>query len=257
MAKVIVIANQKGGVGKTTTAITLTAGLTKRGYKTLGLDMDPQGHLSNFMGADRGQGKTMYDVMRRECDMADVLQQTPNGVVAPANILLSGLEQELNSIGKEQRLKERLASIKDDFDYIVIDTSPALGVLTVNALTAGDYVLVPVEPDEGSIDGLVMLFDTIKSAKMYCNANLEVLGVYFNVFNERRNLGRSLQSFTAELAQQLGTRVLETTVRRAEAIPNSRTNRVNIFDFDPTSNVAKDYDKLVDEVVSLIKAKEA
>lgn len=252
MANVIAIANQKGGVGKTTTAVTLTAGLTKRGYKTLGIDMDPQGHLSSFMGADRGAEKMMYNVLRRECDMVDILQQTPNGIVAPANILLSGLEQELNSIGKEHRLRERLESIRDDFDYIVIDTSPALGVLTINALTAADYVLVPVEPDEGSIDGLMMLFDTVKSTKMYCNADLEILGVYFNVFNERRNLGRSLQIFTAELAEQLGTRVLETTVRRAEAVPNSRTSRVNIFDFDPGSNVAKDYEKLVDEIIALI-----
>lgn len=256
MAKIIVIANQKGGVGKTTTAITLVAGLTKRGYKTLGVDMDPQGHLSNFMGVNKEQEKTMYNVLRRECNMSEILQQTPNGLVAPSNILLSGLEQELNSLGKEQRLKERLASVKDDFDFIVIDTSPALGLLTINALTAGDYVLVPVEPDEGSIDGLVMLFDTIEATKMYCNSSLKVLGVYFNVFNERRNLGRALQSFTKELAQELGTRVLTTSVRRAEAIPNSRTNRVNIFDFEPNSNVASDYDKLVDEIIELIKMEE-
>lgn len=231
-AKVIVIANQKGGVGKTTTAICLVAGLAQKGYKTLGIDMDAQGHLSNFMGADRTADQTMYNVLRRECKIRDIIQKTDNGMVAPSNILLAGLEQELNSIGKEHRLRESLEDIKDEYDFIVIDTSPALGILTINALAAGDYVLVPVEPDEGSLDGLLQLVDTVKSTKTYCNKNLEILGVYFNVFNERRNLGKSLQSITEDLASNLGTRVLKTTVRRAEAIPTSRTMRQNIFMFD-------------------------
>lgn len=251
MGKVIAISNQKGGVGKTASAVSLIAGLGKRGYKVLGIDLDPQGHLSNFMGVSKKKSSqiTIYDVLRKEAKITEAIQKTSNGLVVPSNVLLAGAEQEFSSTGKEHKLHEVLEEIRNKYDFIIIDTSPALGVLTTNAFTAADYVLIPVDSDEGSIDGLVQLNNTIQTVKKYCNRNISILGIFFNVFNDRTKLGKTLFSVTEEIAANMGTKLFKTFIRRSEVMPQSRALKLNIFDYKADSTVAQDYSNLIDEML--------
>lgn len=250
MGKIIAIANQKGGVGKTASAVSLIAGLGKRGYKVLGIDLDPQGHLSNFLGVNKKKmTMTIYNVLRKDVKISEVIQKTNNGLVVPSNVLLAGAEQEFSSTGKEHKLSEALEEVRDDYDFIIIDTTPALGILTTNAFTAADYVLIPVDSDEGSIDGLVQLNNTIQTVKKYCNNNISILGIFFNVYNDRTKLGKTLYNITEEIAAKIDTKLFKSFIRRSEAMPQSRAMKSNIFDFKPDSTVAQDYNNLIDLIL--------
>lgn len=251
MGQVIAISNQKGGVGKTATSMALIAGLSKRGYKTLGIDLDPQGNLTSFMGVDCNVEKTIYDVLHERVALKDIIQETNNGLLAPANMLLSGVEKEIDGTGREYRLRNAVALIKNNFDFIIIDTSPSLGTLTINALTAADKVLVPLDSDEGSIVGLAKLWEISRPVKEYCNRDLEIIGAFFNVYDSRTIVGKDIKKSTAEFIVNNGieTRVFESSIRRAEAVIHSRITRTNIFDFDSKSKIVSDYEALIDELL--------
>ena len=161
MAVVIAITNQKGGVGKTTTCAAFCGGLTESGKSVLAIDLDPQGNLSFSLGADAEESYTMYDVFKGNCTVKEAIQCTDNCDVIPANILLSGCELELTGVGREYLLREALSDVMDDYDYIMIDTPPALSILTINAYTAADKLIIPMIAEILSLQGIAQLKETI------------------------------------------------------------------------------------------------
>ena len=178
MSAIFALANQKGGVAKTTTTGILAAGLHKQGFSVLTIDCDPQGNLSMSMAADNQSGATMYEVMKGTVTAREAIQHTAACDIIPANTILAGIEQELHSVGKEMTLREKLrdeeSGVADDYDYILIDCPPSLGLLTVNALTAADYLLIPTMAETFAASGITQLYDTFRSVKKYTNPALKI-----------------------------------------------------------------------------------
>ena len=181
MARIISIINQKGGVGKSTTAEALLAGLTLKGYKTLAVDLDAQGNLTYATGAN-SQGATSLGVLTREVDAGDAIQHTPSGDIIPSNKALAGADAFITDTGKEYRLKEALESVASEYDYIIIDTPPALSILTINALTASNSLIIPAQADIYSLQGIEQLAETIQPVKRYCNPTLSIEGIITHLY---------------------------------------------------------------------------
>jgi chromosome partitioning protein len=183
MGKVISISNQKGGVGKTTTTGAIAAGFKLKGFKVLCVDLDSQSNLSFSAGAETEDCPTIYEVLKEEVKTSFSIQRTESFDIIASNILLSGIELEFTQTGREFLLKEALSSVKDKYDYIFIDTPPALSILTVNAFTASDYIIIPMLSDIFSLQGIAQLSETIKRVKTYCNPNLKIEGILLTKFN--------------------------------------------------------------------------
>ena len=190
MVKILTVTNQKGGVGKTTTTINLACALKYRGYKVLVIDMDPQGNLSFCVNADTVLSATIYEALRKEVKIQYAIQRTPMVDIIASNILLSGIELEYTKAGREYLLRDVLASIKDYYDIILIDTPPGLGILTINSMTASDGVIIPMVADIFSLQGITQLNETVEQVKKYSNPNLVIEGVVLNKYNPRIHLNK-------------------------------------------------------------------
>ncbi len=177
MAKVISVSNQKGGVGKTTTTGAVAAGFKLKGYKVLCVDLDPQSNLSFSSGAETEDCPTIYEILKGEAKSSFSIQKMSSFDIISSNILLSGIELEFTQTGREYLLKEALNTVKDKYDYIFIDTPPALSILTVNAFTASDYIIIPMLADIFSLQGIAQLSETIDRVRRYCNPNVKVEGI--------------------------------------------------------------------------------
>lgn len=246
MAQVISIINQKGGVGKSTTSQTLAAGLSLKGFRVLLIDMDSQGNLSYSAGADK-QGVTILEVLKQEQNAMAAVQHLKSFDIIPASISLAGADMQLTEMGKEYRLREALEPIKENYDYVVIDTPPALGILTVNALTASDSVVIPAQADIYSVDAIGQLYNTIKAVKQYTNKNLSIKGILLTRFSDRTVLSRDLANMIDNTAATLGTKLYKATIREAIGIKEAQANRADIFEYAPKSNVAADYMSFLEE----------
>ncbi|MDR2088283.1 MAG: AAA family ATPase [Clostridiales Family XIII bacterium] len=251
MGKMIVITNQKGGVGKTTTASALISGLAMKGFKTLGIDLDPQGNFGFCLGADTETSPTVYDLMKGAKPAEDIAQ-TRNGIdIIPSNILLSGAELEFSMIGRETLLKRGLAPIKDRYDYIIVDTPPALNILTVNAYTAGDALIILMIPEILSLMGISQLRETVDLVKSIYNPRIEVLGILLNKYDKRRILTRDVEDMAGVIAKELGTRVFKSKIRASVAVAEFPAHEGgNLFDYAPKCNAAKDYLAFVSELIA-------
>ena len=246
--KIIAIINQKGGVGKSTTAFTLASGLTNKGYKTLCIDMDAQGNLSYTANANEDL-LTIYDLLAQDADINKTIQHTKNFDLIASSKSLSGADGFITEIGKEYKLKEALENIKNNYDYIIIDTPPALGILTVNALTACNSVIIPAQADIYSLQGIEQLSKTIQPIKKYCNDNLKIDGILLTRYSPRAILSREVAEIASDLAQNLNTKVFKSTIREAIAVKESQINKQSLFEYAPNSNVTNDYLNFIDEIL--------
>lgn len=247
MAKVIAIANQKGGVAKTTTSAAMAAGLKKRGYSVLAIDVDPQGNLSDSCGADNKQKVTVYELLKGETSAEQSIQQLDVFDIIPANIMLAGAEQELSQIGKEQRLKERLMPIIDKYDYIIIDTPPALGILTINAFTVADEVIIPTTAGIFAATGITQLYDTIQNVRKYCNEKVKIAGVLLTKYNPRSNNNKDMKDLTEQLANYMSAPMYNTYIRASVVVEEAQARKVDLFTYKNNSTVGEDYNAFIDE----------
>ncbi len=252
-SKIITVTNQKGGTGKSTTANALVLGLIKKGFKCLAIDLDPQGNLSYSLGADTNS-KTVYGLLTRENTADETIQTTPHCDIIASSRLLSGADTVLKTTGGEYRLKESIETIKSNYDFIVIDTPPSLSSLTVNSLTASSDVIIPVQADIFSIQGISQLWETIQPIRQYCNPNLNISGILLTKYNNRAVLNREIEeTFRNDIATQLDTKVYNTSIREGVAIREAQFTRQNIFEYAPTSNVTLDYQAFINEILEDIK----
>ena len=250
MTHIIAIANQKGGVGKTTTAVNLSAALAEAGKKVLVVDMDPQGNTTAGFGIEKTElEKTVYDMMIDECTAKEAVINTQyqNLDVLPSNIDLSGAEIELLEVDdKEYILKKGIASIKKKYDFIIIDCPPALSILTINALTTADSVLVPIQCEYYALEGLSLLIHTIDLVKERLNSSLYIDGVVFTMFDSRTNLSNQV---VENVKENLTSRVYDTVIPRNVRLAEAPSFGMSIIEYDDKSAGAESYRKLAQEVI--------
>jgi chromosome partitioning protein len=250
MSKVISVSNQKGGVGKTTTTCNLAAGLKKKGFRVLVIDLDPQGNLGFSMGADVENSATIYDVLKGDVKTQFAIQKTETTDLIPSSILLSGIELEFTNTGREYLLKEAIKPIQEFYDYILLDTPPALGILTINAFTASDTIIVPMLSDIFSLQGIAQLYETVERVKKYCNSNLTIAGILLIRYNPRTLLGREIRGTAELIAQDLNIQLFNSSIRGSVVVSEAQSIQNNVLDYAPRSNIAKDYLQFTDELLA-------
>ena len=246
MAKVIAIANQKGGVGKTTTTHNVAASLTYKGYKVLMVDLDPQGNLSFIAGADNVSKPTVYELLSGKAAIEETLQETKSGDIIPANILLSGADMEFT---RPELLRGKLEAVKDNYDYVLIDTPPSLGILTINALTAADSVIIPMSADVLSLQGISQLHNTIEAVQGRSNPGLTIEGLLFTQHNNRTLLSREFTKATKAVAKRMNTKVFKTAIRASVATREAQANQVDVITYSPVSPTSEGYNALTAEII--------
>lgn len=243
---ITVIANQKGGVGKTTTAHALVTGLTCKGYKTLAVDTDPQGNLSYTMKADP-DAPGVYELMKGIIAPLEVVQSTAQGDIISGNLMLSGADMEFTDTGREYILSELLETLRAAYDFIVIDSPPTLGILTINALTAAHDLVIPLGADAYSLQGLSQLYTTIGKVKKHCNPALRIAGLLITRHSGRTVVGRDLKEIIENKAQFAGARTFDTVIRESVTVREAQVQQTGIYTVAPKGNAATDYLAFTDE----------
>lgn len=248
MAQIITVTNQKGGVGKTTTSSALVCGLHQRGARVLGVDLDPQGNLGFTLGLDIGDSSTVYDVLKGTVPIEEAIVSTEYGDVLPSDIMLSAAEVEFTAPRREFMLDRQLSAIRARYDFIIIDTPPALNVLTVNAYVASNSLIVPMEAEVLSLVGITQLQETIETVRSSFNPELKVLGILLNKFNARLTLSQEVLELAEEVARQLDSRVFDTKVRRGVSVAIAPAHGQSVLTYQPNSKPALDLQELVNVV---------
>lgn len=251
MGKIISVANQKGGVGKTTTTVNLGTILAKKGKKVLLIDADPQGNATSGLGVDKECELSTYDILANDAEMEEVVQDTiiKNLKLCPANMNLAGAEVELVSMmSREQRLKEKLEKVKDNYDYILIDCPPSLGLITLNAFTASDSVLIPVQCEYFALEGLGQLLNTINLVKKHLNKEIKIEGALLTMYDIRTNLSNQV---VKEVKKYFENKVYKTVIPRNVRLSEAPSYGMPITEYDPKSKGAKSYMKFAKEFLKI------
>lgn len=241
----IAVVNRRGGVGKTATAHAIGAGLARKGYKTLFVDLDSQCNLTFDVGGNPAP-LTSMEVLSGTATAQEAIQHTKGGDIIPASPSLAVADTTITGTGKEYRLKEALAGL--DYDYIIIDTPPALGVLTVNALTASNSAIIPAQAEVHSIQGIGLLYEVIRAVQKYTNPALTIKGILITRYNGRAILSRDMKSNLEATAKELGTKVFTTPIRECTAIKEAQATQSDIYSYAPKSNATADYTALLNEL---------
>lgn len=250
MGKIIAVANQKGGVGKTTTSINFSTILAKKGKRVLLIDADPQGNATSGVGMDKNVELSVYDlIINDEIDPKETIEKTEikNLSICPSNINLAGAEVELVSMmSREFRMKEKLDQIKADYDYIVIDCPPSLGLITLNSFTAADSVLIPVQCEYYALEGLGQLLNTVQLVQKHLNKNLQIEGALLTMYDIRTNLSNQV---VKEVNKYFENKVYKTVIPRNVKLSEAPSYGMPISIYDPRSKGAKSYEKFVKEFI--------
>jgi len=251
VGKVVSVANQKGGVGKTTTTVNLGTILAKKGKKVLLIDTDPQGNATSGLGVNKEVDKSVYDVLVNDTEFVETLQKTKikNLLVCPSNINLAGAEVQLVSMmSREQRMKEKLDRIKEQFDYILIDCPPSLGLITLNAFTASDSILIPVQCEYFALEGLGQLLNTVNLVKKHLNRSLDIEGALLTMYDIRTNLSNQV---VKEVKKYFNDKVYKTVIPRNVRLSEAPSFGMPITIYDPKSKGAKSYEKFTKEFLKI------
>ena len=248
MREIISIVNRKGGVGKTVTTHALGAGLALRGYRVLYIDLDSQCNLTFDLAANKAQ-YTALEMLTGTVTAEEAITHTQGGDVIAASPALAGADTQITGPGNEYRLKEALEPLHNLYDYILLDTPPALGTLTVNALTASTGVIIPVQADINSIRGIGLLHEAVQAVQKYTNPALTVKGILLTRYNGRAILSRDMRDNASEVAGELGTMVYSAAIRECIAIKEAEALQTDIYTYAPRSNAAADYTAFVSEVL--------
>ncbi len=256
MAIIITVSNQKGGVGKTTTSAALATGIAATGKRVLGVDLDPQGNFGFCLGLEPAGAPTILDALQGKVPVAEAVGRTEYCDILPSDISLSSGLENVASGRRESILKETLKPIIGLYDYVIIDTPPALNLLTVNAYAVSDFLIIPMGTDIMSLVGLSQLKETIETVRGSFNPDLKVMGILLTRFNRRTLLARDVLEMAGQLAGQIGTVVFETKIRNGVAIAEAPAHGESIYEYSPRSAAVKDYEAFLEEIAETIHLKD-
>lgn len=257
--RTISFCNQKGGVSKTTTCANVATIFATMGYRVLAVDLDPQGNLTELFDIDTDDKATAYEVLRREDDIREAIVRTHNldeqsqFDILPTDISLAGVELELQVTGKEYRLREALAEVRDDYDFCFIDCQPSLGLLVTMALTSSDYAVVPTTASRFAVKGIAHLSNTFQMVRTYTNRGLEIMGILFTRYDDRQINSQAWLQMGEQMASSLGCRLFETKVRSSVAVEYGQNENYPVIYYDKDSNPAKDYVKFAGEILKEVR----
>ena len=247
----LTLSNQKGGVAKTSTSNALASGLYNRNYKVLAVDLDPQCNLSFSCGVDMlNTEKTLFDVFKGNAEVRETIIPLKLGFdLLPGGLTLAGADMDFTQTGREYMLSEALETVSGEYDFCIIDTPPTLGILTVNALTAADYVIVPMTADIYALQGLTQLNALIQNVRRYCNKELKIAGILLTRYNDRQIISKTLKTNIGQAAERLSTEVFKTYIREGVAVRETQLLQSDLFTDAPKANVTQDYNNFIDELL--------
>lgn len=245
MAYIFALLNQKGGIGKTTAAVQLSAGLRQKGYRVLAIDMDPQCNLSYSFASDYQNSPTIYDALLKKVNIKECIQKLDEVDLVPSNSILTSLESRIPEEGKEYVLKNAIKDVLDDYDYIVIDSPPALSLITVSIMTVTDSIIIPANLDMYSLQGIGQLYRTYQAVKSYCNPKLKIEGILIT-----RN-ARVLKRMLYEVADNYKIGVFDTFIHSSPIVVTAAMKQSSLFKYAPEARVTNDYRDFIDELLHL------